>query len=36
MSAVRFMALRSNQGETDIVRQFRAWVRERIAAGWQE
>jgi Uma2 family endonuclease len=31
----RFVALRSNQSETDVVRQFRAWVRERIAAGWQ-
>jgi hypothetical protein len=32
----RFVALRSNQSETDGVRQFRAWVRERIAADWQE
>jgi Uma2 family endonuclease len=31
----RFVAMRSNQSETDIVRQFRTWVRARIAAGWQ-
>lgn len=31
----RFLAARSNQGETDLARQFRAWVRERIAANWQ-
>ena len=32
----RFLEMRSNQSETDVVRQFRAWVRKRIAAGWQE
>ncbi len=31
----RFLAARSNQGETDLARQFRAWVRERVAANWQ-
>jgi Uma2 family endonuclease len=32
----RFVARRSNQSETDVVREFRAWVRLRVAAGWQE
>jgi Uma2 family endonuclease len=32
---IRFLGLRSTQSETDIIRQFRAWVRERIATGWQ-
>jgi Uma2 family endonuclease len=31
----RFLAARSTQSETDLVRQFRAWARERIAANWQ-
>lgn len=31
----RFMTLRSTLSETELVRQFRAWVRERIAASWQ-
>jgi Uma2 family endonuclease len=31
----RFMTMRSTLSETELVRQFRAWVRERIAAGWQ-
>jgi Uma2 family endonuclease len=32
---LRFLALRSSMSETELVRQFRAWVRERIAANWQ-
>lgn len=35
IEVARFVALRSNHSETDVVRQFRSWVRERIAAGWQ-
>lgn len=31
----RFMQMRSTLGETDVVRQFRAWVRDRIAAEWK-
>ncbi len=31
----RFLGMRSGQSETELVRQFRAWVRDRIAAGWQ-
>ncbi len=31
----RFLGMRAAHSETDLVRQFRAWVRERIAAGWQ-
>jgi Uma2 family endonuclease len=31
----RFVAMRSSLSETDIVRQVRAWVRERIAASRQ-
>jgi hypothetical protein len=30
---VHFVTMRTSQSETNIVRQFRAWVRERIAAG---
>jgi Uma2 family endonuclease len=30
-----FVELRSSWAETDLLRQFRAWVRERIAANWQ-
>lgn len=30
----RFLQLRATLSETDVVRKFRAWVRERIAAGW--
>jgi Uma2 family endonuclease len=31
----RFLVMRSTLSETDLIRQFRAWVRDRIAAGWQ-
>lgn len=31
----RFLALRSTLGETQIIRAFRTWVRERIAAAWK-
>jgi Uma2 family endonuclease len=31
----RFLGMRSSLSETEVVRQFRAWVRDRIAAGWQ-
>jgi Uma2 family endonuclease len=31
----RFFALRGQLDENAIIRQFRAWVRQRIAAGWQ-
>jgi Uma2 family endonuclease len=31
----RFLGTRSAQSETELVRQFRAWVRDRMAAGWQ-
>ena len=31
----RFLQLRSTLSETELVRQFRSWVRERIAAGWR-
>jgi len=31
----RFLGMRASLSETDLVRQFRAWVRDRIAAGWQ-
>jgi Uma2 family endonuclease len=31
----RFMGMRTTLAETDLVRQFRAWVRDRIAAGWK-
>jgi Uma2 family endonuclease len=31
----RFLGMRSSLGETDLVRQFRAWLRGRIAAGWK-
>ncbi len=31
----RFLAMRTGMGETDLIRLFRQWVRERIAAGWQ-
>jgi Uma2 family endonuclease len=30
-----FLALRANTDENDVVRQFRAWVRQRIADGWK-
>jgi Uma2 family endonuclease len=30
----RFLGMRAKLSETDLVRQFRSWVRERIAAGW--
>jgi Uma2 family endonuclease len=32
---VRHLSLASSMSETDMVRQFRCWVRDRIAAGWQ-
>lgn len=31
----RFLGLRSSHSEMDLVRLFRTWVRDRIAAGWQ-
>lgn len=31
----RFLGIRATLGETDLIRQFRAWVRDRIAAGWK-
>lgn len=31
----RFLALRDQQDENAVVRQFRAWVQQRSAAGWQ-
>ena len=31
----RFLGLHATLGETELVRQFRAWVRERIAAEWK-
>jgi Uma2 family endonuclease len=31
----RFLGMRSSLGETDLVRQFRDWVRGQIAAGWK-
>jgi Uma2 family endonuclease len=31
----QFLGRRSAQSETELVRQFRAWVQERTAAGWQ-
>jgi Uma2 family endonuclease len=31
----RFLAMRTSQSETDVIRQFRAWVRDRIMAGWK-
>jgi Uma2 family endonuclease len=31
----RFLGMRSAHSETELGRQFRAWVRERIAANWQ-
>ncbi len=30
-----FLALRGQANENEVVRQFRAWVRQRITAGWQ-
>jgi Uma2 family endonuclease len=30
-----FLALRAKTDENDMVRQFRAWVRQRIADGWK-
>jgi Uma2 family endonuclease len=32
---LRFLQLRSTMSETDLLRQFRLWVRQRISAGWQ-
>jgi Uma2 family endonuclease len=32
---VRFLGMRAGVSETELVRQFRAWVRDRIAAGWK-
>jgi Uma2 family endonuclease len=31
----RFLAMRSSHSETDLVRQFRTWTKERIANGWK-
>jgi Uma2 family endonuclease len=31
----RLLEVRSAHSETDLVRRFRVWVRDRIAAGWQ-
>jgi Uma2 family endonuclease len=31
----RFLAMRGTMSETDLMRTFRAWVRDRIAANWQ-
>jgi hypothetical protein len=30
----RFLGMRSTMSETDLLRQFRAWVRGRVAANW--
>lgn len=30
-----FLALRANADENEVVRQFRTWVRQRIADGWK-
>jgi Uma2 family endonuclease len=32
---LRFLQLRNTFGETELLRQFRLWVRQRIAANWQ-
>jgi Uma2 family endonuclease len=32
---LRFLQLRGTLSETDLLRQFRLWVRQRIAANWQ-
>lgn len=32
---LRFLQLRSTLSETEMLRQFRLWVRQRIAANWQ-
>jgi Uma2 family endonuclease len=31
----RFLGMRSAQSETELVRMFRAWVRDRVADNWQ-
>jgi Uma2 family endonuclease len=31
----RFLGMRVTLSETDLIRQFRMWVRDRIAAGWK-
>jgi Uma2 family endonuclease len=31
----RFLGMLATLSETELLRQFRAWVRDRIAAGWQ-
>jgi Uma2 family endonuclease len=31
----RFLGMRSAHSETELIRQFRVWVRARVAAGWQ-
>jgi Uma2 family endonuclease len=31
----RFLSLRATMSETELLRQFRAWVRQQIAAGWK-
>lgn len=32
---VRFLGMRATMGETDLLNEFRVWVRDRIAAGWK-
>jgi Uma2 family endonuclease len=32
---VRFLGLRATLGEAELLRQFRVWVQDRIAANWQ-
>ena len=32
---LRFLQLRSTMSETELLRQFRLWLRQRIAANWQ-
>ncbi|HEV3084623.1 MAG TPA: Uma2 family endonuclease [Gemmataceae bacterium] len=31
----RFLEMRKTQSETDVIRKFRTWVKDRIAAGWK-
>ncbi len=31
---LRFLQLRGTLSETELLRQFRLWVRQRIAANW--
>jgi hypothetical protein len=32
---VNFLHRRAEMDDTDLIRAFRAWVREQIARGWQ-